>query len=226
MNKELVFKDKDEELRFYKSILNIIPAVINVNQVDSMTDPEGSYNIWSNERLYRYIGYTREEINELGFNFFLETMHPDDVQLIAQALYKFDKTSSPIHGGMVRLKPKNGDYQWFIGNMAVLEMKDGHPWRVIVAVQNIEEMQDTRSQLIQLIKENLQLKHQLRFQMLSKREKEIIKLIAIGKTDKEIAEDLFISPATVKTHRHNIIEKLQVKNKAAIAQFATESGLD
>jgi LuxR family transcriptional regulator, quorum-sensing system regulator SdiA len=226
MSKTLEFKDKDEELQFYKSILNNMAAVINVNQIESMTDPNGSFNIWANDHMYKYSGYTREEISALGFQFFVETMHPDDLQLIAQALIKFATTSSPIHGGMVRLKRKNGDYQWFIGNMAVMEMKDGHPWRVIVTVQNLEDMRDTRSQLIQLIKENLQLKHQLRFQMLSKREKEIVKLIALGKTDKEIAENLFISPATVKTHRHNIIAKLQVKNKAAIAQFATESGLD
>ena len=37
---------------------------------------------------------------------------------------------------------------------------------------------------------------------------------------------LHISQSTVKTHRHNIIQKLRVSNKASIAQFATENGLD
>jgi DNA-binding CsgD family transcriptional regulator len=77
-----------------------------------------------------------------------------------------------------------------------------------------------------LIKENLQLKSQLRIHSLSKREKQIVRLIAKGNTDKEIAGILSISPSTAKTHRHNIIQKLQMKNKAALAQFATENGLD
>lgn len=47
---------------------------------------------------------------------------------------------------------------------------------------------------------------------LTKREKEIISLIALGKTSKEIAEMLFLSELTIKTHRKNISEKLGAKN--------------
>lgn len=49
---------------------------------------------------------------------------------------------------------------------------------------------------------------------LSKREKEIISLIALGKTSKEIAAMLFLSELTIKTHRKNIGEKLGTKNVA------------
>lgn len=49
--------------------------------------------------------------------------------------------------------------------------------------------------------------------LLSQRETEIIKLIANGMTYKSVGDSLFISPATVRNHLHNIYEKLQVKNK-------------
>jgi DNA-binding NarL/FixJ family response regulator len=49
---------------------------------------------------------------------------------------------------------------------------------------------------------------------LSKREKEIISLIAIGKTSKEIASMLYLSELTIKTHRKNISEKLGTKGMA------------
>lgn len=49
---------------------------------------------------------------------------------------------------------------------------------------------------------------------LTKREKEIISLIAIGKTTKEIAALLFLSELTIKTHRKNISEKLGTKGLA------------
>jgi PAS domain S-box-containing protein len=224
--KKLDFKSAEEEVLFLRKVLDSIPAIINVNQVDDRDDPAGNFNLWANRQLIDFIGYSREEISEMGFNFFQETMHPDDLELIAASLNKITSDNTPIHGGMMRLKPKDGDYQWFIGNMAVMEMKDGKPWRVVVNVQNLEQMNDTRNQILQLVRENLQLKHQLRFQSLSKREKQIVKLIAKGHTDKEIAKNLSISPATVKTHRHTIIQKMRLKNKAAIAQFATENGLD
>lgn len=53
---------------------------------------------------------------------------------------------------------------------------------------------------------------------LSKREKEIIKMIADGKGNKEIAEVLFLSELTIKTHRKNIYQKLAVNNVAALIQ--------
>jgi DNA-binding NarL/FixJ family response regulator len=61
--------------------------------------------------------------------------------------------------------------------------------------------------------------------VLTRREKEILALIAKGLTDKEIAEKIFLSSLTVITHRKNILSKLGLKNKVEIARFALENGL-
>lgn len=60
---------------------------------------------------------------------------------------------------------------------------------------------------------------------LSKRELEIIKLIAEGLTNAEIAQQLFISPLTVKTHRTNILRKLELPNTASLVSYAKNLGL-
>jgi len=60
---------------------------------------------------------------------------------------------------------------------------------------------------------------------LTKREVEIIKLIATELTTNEIAEKLFISSYTVETHRKNIVSKLGVKNLAGLVRFAYENQL-
>lgn len=60
---------------------------------------------------------------------------------------------------------------------------------------------------------------------LSEREQEIITLIAEGYTNTAIAEKLFISPHTVNTHRKNIMQKLGVKNTAAIVMYAVKTHL-
>ncbi len=62
-------------------------------------------------------------------------------------------------------------------------------------------------------------------QELSDREIEIIRYVAKGNSNKEIADVLFISPRTVDTHRGNIMRKLDVHNVAGIIRFAFKNGL-
>jgi DNA-binding NarL/FixJ family response regulator len=60
---------------------------------------------------------------------------------------------------------------------------------------------------------------------LTKREKEVLTLIAEGLTNMQIAEKLFISTDTVDTHRKNLHAKLNVKNTAMLVRFAVENDL-
>jgi DNA-binding NarL/FixJ family response regulator len=60
---------------------------------------------------------------------------------------------------------------------------------------------------------------------LSNRELEVIHLIAEGKTNKIIADELFLSTHTVMTHRKNIMAKLGVKNTAGIVIFAVKENI-
>lgn len=73
----------------------------------------------------------------------------------------------------------------------------------------------------QPIKENYS-----KIELLTVRERELIKLFCIGLTCKEIAEKLIISFHTVDSHRRNIEKKLGVKNISAIVRFAIENKLN
>src|ERR687887_1193785 len=60
---------------------------------------------------------------------------------------------------------------------------------------------------------------------LSEREIEVLKLIANGKDNAQIAADLHISPKTVKNHISNILMKLQIDNRIQAAVYAVRSGI-
>ena len=60
---------------------------------------------------------------------------------------------------------------------------------------------------------------------LTKRELEIIKLIALQLNSSQISEKLFLSYYTVKTHRKNILQKLELKNTAGLIEFANKNNL-
>jgi DNA-binding NarL/FixJ family response regulator len=67
-------------------------------------------------------------------------------------------------------------------------------------------------------------KGSLEIEELSTREREVLKLIAEGKSSKEVGGLLFISPRTVERHRANILDKLNLKKAADLIKYAVQKG--
>jgi DNA-binding NarL/FixJ family response regulator len=63
------------------------------------------------------------------------------------------------------------------------------------------------------------------FSLLSDREREVLQLLAEGKTAKEIADQLHVSIKTVETHRTNIMTKLNIHRIAELTKYAVREGL-
>jgi two-component system response regulator NreC len=63
------------------------------------------------------------------------------------------------------------------------------------------------------------------YSALTEREREILKLVAEGYTNNQIAEQLFISPKTVDTHRTHIMDKLNLHSRAELVKYAMRRGL-
>jgi DNA-binding NarL/FixJ family response regulator len=64
-----------------------------------------------------------------------------------------------------------------------------------------------------------------RYESLSEREREIFQLVAEGHSNKEIADVLSVSPATVETHRSHILQKLDLHNTAELVLYAVRHGV-
>lgn len=77
------------------------------------------------------------------------------------------------------------------------------------------------SYLVQLNKET----NDRNYINLTPREKEILKLIAEGYSNQDIASMLFLSPATIQTHRSNIMSKLQVHSRSELTKYAISRGI-
>ncbi len=61
--------------------------------------------------------------------------------------------------------------------------------------------------------------------MLSRRELEVLRLIAVGRTNRDIGSELFLSPRTVDMHVRNILAKLDCRSRTEAARRAGELGL-
>ena len=60
---------------------------------------------------------------------------------------------------------------------------------------------------------------------LTRREMEVVRLVAMGNTSREIARELFLSPRTVESHVASILLKLDCRSRADAARRASELGL-
>jgi DNA-binding NarL/FixJ family response regulator len=60
---------------------------------------------------------------------------------------------------------------------------------------------------------------------LSDREREVLRLLALGHTNQEIAKTLFISVRTAETHRAHIMQKLRLTTRAELVRYAMQQGL-
>ena len=107
-------------------------------------------------------------------------------------------------------------------------LKNTDPGKLINAIETVNAGEQFLDDIIQ---------HQLLHEMitgqkrsgydipLTRRETEILKLIAEGHSNQEIAEGLFISLRTVETHRLNLTQKLAVKNTAGLVREAMKRGI-
>lgn len=68
--------------------------------------------------------------------------------------------------------------------------------------------------------ENFRSDHCVLFDLLTLREKEVLKLVALGETNQEISRHLFVSIDTVRTHRNRIWQKLGIKKLAQAINYA------
>lgn len=209
-------------------LLNALPAIIYINQIDIPGDMLTVRNVWMNQRAYELVKYQREEIDAMKYSFFPTLIHPDDLE-VSPLSYQWAHTAHEelFFVGMHRVRPKDSScYYWLYGQAMVLECyPDGAPKLSLNVAFEISQMMHTDNQFISVLKEIARQKNESRLKLFSSREKQILGLIAKGKTDKEIADELFISIRTAKKHRNNLIEKSGVNNTAKLVAFVTELGL-
>lgn len=87
--------------------------------------------------------------------------------------------------------------------------------------------QSLSNQLAQrlLLKKKAVVEEACELDMLTEREVEILKMVALENSNTEIAEKLYISPKTVETHRKNLMKKIGVRNSLGIYKFAVKHQL-
>lgn len=109
-------------------------------------------------------------------------------------------------------------------------LKDMHPSKLVTAIRAVYngESAISRSMTLRLMKELSQSNNPGSSQAaptLTRRELDVLRAVAHGKSNQEIADELVLSENTVKYHVHSILDKLQLKSRREAAAYAKERGL-
>lgn len=231
-------KDLNIELSFYKKMLNIF-------QIGEfyyfIFYPSKSYLEYVSENVKSVLGYTQEEFTT---DTFLENIHPDDAAYFVEfekrvVAFKMnlpaDKLMKYKSQYIYRLKRADGTYIPILQQSVTIQCdEDGAVLRNLVIHTDISTLKPSLIQptlsFIGLEGEpsfyNAQEEKKLVSEkpLLSKREQEVLALLAQNKTTTEISHILFISPQTVGTHRKNIHNKTKTKTVLELVMKAMEKG--
>ncbi|HEC2171358.1 TPA: response regulator transcription factor [Staphylococcus delphini] len=104
------------------------------------------------------------------------------------------------------------------------EMKDVKPEALMTSIETVLQGDKVIHKDAQQVMDTVITKPHM-LNKLSKRETEVLKEMAKGKTNKEIAETLFVSEKTIKTHVSHIFSKLEVTDRTQAAIYAMENHL-
>lgn len=188
---------------------------------------EGITSLMQHETEINIIGYAQNAESCMAF---LQRMQPDviflDINLPDKSgieVCKEIKTRYPLikiialstfnQNSYINNMLDNGANGYLLKNATKIEM-------ITVITTVMAHKQYLSKETAEIIKENND-----KIPILTRREKEILKLIAEGLTSASIGKLLFISTTTVDTHRKHILEKLKVNNTANLIKQATTLGI-
>jgi DNA-binding CsgD family transcriptional regulator len=173
---------------------------------------------FTNDTGKSYFGLPSNDLSEEGFEWFMRLIHPEDLPVIHRSIAHFNSDSMQVFKTSMRMKNHLGMWRWVYSTQKTLTQDaSGKTEFLIVQFYDIEELIEARSNSKG---GNAYLRKLKRYNTLTGREKEVLNLVAREMTSQEIADQLFIEPSTVHTHRKHIIRKLNAKTSLGLVQYA------
>ncbi|MDR2057091.1 MAG: helix-turn-helix transcriptional regulator [Dysgonamonadaceae bacterium] len=192
---------------------------------------------------FQILGYDPQIIHspEIASGYLETRIHPDDLIVLETMQSKLldfiqslpiDERKDYKHIYECRVRNVESNYVRFIFQQQILELdKEGNPWLLFGLLDispDTSSMEHIKLRVINyktgkivpfaIIEQENDIK-------LSKREKEILKLVSKGMLSKEISNKLFLSIHTVNKHRQNIMQKMNTNNVLEAIDYARKLGL-
>jgi DNA-binding CsgD family transcriptional regulator len=221
LGKEQLISRKIAEIKKYE---DDIPAVLIVFKVCDGTV------VYMSKRGRDILGITNEEIVAMGTEYHQRYFNPEESKeytpKIMELLERNNDNEIISAFQQVRSAPDQ-PFSWYItGSKIILKDEQGYPLLLMSAAIPVDSLHELAQKAQRILDENkFMISNSHLFEKLTKREIEILKLIAKGISNEAISQQLFISGETVETHRKNIKRKLNCKTTIDCSRFAAAFNL-
>jgi DNA-binding CsgD family transcriptional regulator len=208
------------KLKKIKSFSEIIPGIIIIRELKNF-EP-----VFVSENGLKLLHTKLEEIQTETDKFQNSFFHNEDI-------YDYKKNLNALENNVNEERSQFTFFQqlrlaledewiWHICTSEIFHRDNNNLATHIITIANpINHLKHLPNKVNRLVAENIFFKQNFeKYAKLGRREREVLKLVALGKSSLEIAEELFISVDTVNTHRRNIKEKLNINSNYGFSQYA------
>lgn len=214
--KGLSFEARLEDI---KRIGDELPTPLIIRKVEDLS------LVYMNRIGYTSLGISYDELQQLNPSEYHGRFYDDEErsEYIPKIMDLIRTKSNEEVSFFQHLKnQQTGEWNLYLTTTRIFHHNaEGVPTHIIIVAGRIDPLHKISGKVSRLMDElSFFKKHNRLFQTLTKREIDILRLVAIGKSAPEISEELFISPTTVETHRKNIRNKLGIKNHYDTLLFA------
>ncbi len=211
----------EEKLANFSDCAELIPGVVVIHEISHK-----SFNtVYMSSRGLEQLGVGLQELKDMGPEYHEKFFNNDDMEDFMVKLRKLlegrDASETFTFFQQVKLKDRE-DWVWHIGSIRIFHQdEDGTPTHTVTVVFPVDKMKHIQNKAERLLAENKFFKENLhKYLSVGKRGKEVLKLVALGKSSAEISKELNISVDTVNTHRKNLKKKLKISNTFEFMEYA------
>lgn len=220
-------KENTNEIAIAKKVTEIAKTADDYPGIVIIHNVKENFNKteYMSPRGLKLLGITMNELQAMGGDYFPTYFNMEDAKdylpIMLEMLKKNDIHEVYSYFQQVRHSP-TGNWNWYSSSTKlILQDEDGDPLLCITFAIPMNATQHLTHKVSRVLEENNFLKkHFKEFASLTKREKEILKLLALGKSSSQISTVLNITIETVKTHRKNIYQKLHIKSLFDVSEYA------
>ncbi len=202
-------------------VASFLPGVLMIHQYDEKF--EGANNLFTSEQVTEIIGINPDEIKELQMEYSKTITRKGLLPIYLK------RRKELLQSGIDQTVSYLEEYLRFgeeaiISNMAIKPFNENSNQLIILATP-IKDIPYVSERFKSAFDSRSFLQKFPVFNSLTKREKEVISMVCAGLTNQQIADQIFVSRETVKSHRRNIKSKVGYKSAFDLYKFAIEFGL-
>lgn len=198
----------------FDAVINSVPYCISLN------DPQTFELLHVNKGHAEISGFTKEEVRE-KWEEYIQIVHPYSVSSILEFLpefYENGNSNQTIAFVQYVKGMQDADFSPYITFSKPSCLPGDLKLWLTVRPCEFDKYSSRMKRIIKM--DEFKLKHFKKFQQLTDREIEILKLLANGHNNPQIADKLYLSRSTVETHRKNLKRKLELKNLRDLMRYA------